>query len=69
VERSQQKLITLKPYIEFIIGDTMGNNELCGHYLSNFANCLTKDCKCNSEDLVLVDPPKCSAMTWEELVL
>jgi hypothetical protein len=67
VERSQQKLITLKPYIEFIIGDTMGNNELCGHYLSNFANCLTKDCKCNSEDLVLVDPPKCSAMTWEEL--
>ena len=61
------KLITLKPYIQFIIGDTMGNNELCGHYLSNFANCLTKDCKCNSADLVLVDPPKCSAMSWEEL--
>ena len=60
-------LITLKPYIQFIIGDTLGNNELCGHYLANCANCLTKDCKCKFGDLIKTNPPSCSPMSWHDL--
>ena len=64
-------LITLKPYIQFIIGDTLGNNELCGHYLANCPNCLTKDCKCKFGDLIKTNPPSCSPMTltWQDLQL
>jgi hypothetical protein len=58
----------LKPYIYMVIGDTVGNNELVGHYLGNTqGRCLVKDCKCCKEDLVKV-PPKCSQMTYKDFV-
>ena len=56
----------LKPYIHMIIGDTAGNNELCGHYLGGKSRCLVKDCKCSFEVLHKT-PPKCHTMTWKDL--
>jgi hypothetical protein len=58
--------ILLKPYNHMIIGDIAGVNEMVGHYNTNHANCVVKDCKCNHEEL-LSFPPVCHQVKWKDL--
>jgi hypothetical protein len=59
----QGHVITLKPHIIMDIGDTSEHKELCGHYISNVAKCLSKDCKWQCGDLI--DEPLCKPMRWK----
>ncbi len=58
--------IILKPFILLIIGDTLGNNELCGHYNNWNSNCPLKDCKCVISDLIST-PTRCGYILKEDL--
>jgi hypothetical protein len=59
----QYKEVTLKPWIHLIIGDTKGNNELCGHYNNNGKICmLYRDCTCSYEELGCANP-QCQYIT------
>ena len=59
----QYKEVTLKPWIHLVIGDTKGNNELCGHYNNNGKICMPyRDCTCSYEELGIADP-KCEYIT------
>ena len=61
-----RKTMILKPYIHMVIGDTAGNNELCGHYLGGKSKCLVKDCTCPFEKLDET-PTCCHTMSWHDL--
>lgn len=54
----QGRDVLLKPIIQMIIGDSVGQHELIGHYLSWKARCLGKDCRC-SQDRIVRWPCKC----------
>ena len=59
-------LVILKPYIHLIIGDTLGNNELCGHYNTCHSNCPLKDCKCITSELTST-PTRCGYIFHEDM--
>ena len=60
------ELVILKPFVYMIIGDTVGNNELCKHFGGNNGQCLLKDCKCKLDNLVDT-PTLCKPPTYEML--
>jgi hypothetical protein len=62
-EDNNGNVLTLKPYIHCIIGDTAGNNELVGHYQGCFARLQLKDCKC-TEDQLTMCPPVCKPISF-----
>ncbi len=61
------RVITLKPYIHYIIGDTAGNNELIGHYQGCKARLQLKDCRC-TEDQLIIFPPVCSYVSFRDMI-
>jgi len=63
----EMKEVTLKPWIHLVIGDTKGNNELCGHYNSSKEiQRPYRDCKCCFSKMSDSDP-KCEYITKEEV--
>ena len=60
------EVVMLVPWIHLVVGDAVGNNELCGHYNGNNAKCLVKDCKCTKEELIQI-PPVCEFITMDDL--
>jgi len=58
--------VVLVPWIHLIIGDAVGNNELCGHYGGNNAKCLVKDCRCTKDQLIQI-PPVCELITMDDV--
>jgi len=49
--------VTLKPWIHLVIGDTKGNNELCGHYNNNGKVSMPyRDCTCSYDELGEANP-------------
>ena len=53
----QYEKVTLKPWIHLVIGDTKGNNELCGHYNNNGRVSMPyRDCTCSFDQLQDPDP-------------
>ena len=56
------KLKILKPYIHMVIGDKVGNDELCAHFFGSNCNCLVKDCKCTFHQL----PNVCQPVTFQD---
>ena len=65
-DKTTGKHVLLKPYVQHFVGDIAGVNEMIGHYNTCFANCVTKDCKCEHDDIVSF-PPKCSQIRWADL--
>ena len=61
------KKVTLKPWIHLVIGDTKGNNELCGHFNSSkeikrpYRDCKCDYCKMSDSD------PECEYITKQEV--
>jgi len=56
--------VTLKFWIQFVIGDTKGHNELCGSMNSSQANIAMNDCLCTRGNLSDI-PLKCQPKTLE----
>jgi hypothetical protein len=52
------KDVTLKSWIHVVIGDTCGNNQLCGHYNTNGTNvtCPYRDCNCHGKEMSSTNP-------------
>lgn len=63
----QGRDVLLKPVILMTIGDSVGQHELIGHYLSWKARCLGKDCRC-SQDRIVKWPCKCRWPSSRELM-
>ena len=56
--------VTLKLWIQFVIGDTKGHNELCGSMNSSQATVAMNDCLCQRGTLSEI-PMKCEPKTLE----
>ena len=59
--------VLLKIWIHHIIGDAVGNNELCGHSNGSSSSCLSKDCKCKKNELALI-PRRCKKVTIRDMM-
>ena len=66
--RGGHKNVTLKSWVHVVIGDTCGNNQLCGHYNTNGINLQRpyRDCKCNGDAMGDADP-QCEYVSSEEI--
>jgi hypothetical protein len=63
-----QKDVTLKSWVHVVIGDTCGNNQLCGHYNTNGINLSRpyRDCKCDGCKMGAADP-QCEYVSTTEI--
>ena len=60
------KLVILKFFIQYIVGDTAGHNDLCCHFQKNAA-APCRDCHCTEEQLSLYDTSNCVPITMKDL--
>lgn len=61
------RTVVLKFWVQFIIGDTEGHNDLCGHF-NKHTKCKApvRDCHCGPNDLATI-PPQCTPITLKEV--
>ena len=66
--RGGHKNVTLKSWVHVVIGDTCGNNQLCGHYNTNGINLSRpyRDCKCDGDKMGVADP-QCEYVSVNEI--
>lgn len=62
------KVVVLKFYIAFIIGDTSGHNELCLRFNSSNTERPCRDCHCLRSEISLFDPDICKPFTLKDIV-
>ena len=63
----RSKEVVLKFFIQFIIGDTAGHNDLCTHFQKNAIR-PCRDCLCHKEDLSKFDQSKCKPITMKTII-
>ena len=63
------KNVTLKSWIHVVIGDTCGNNQLCGHYNTNGMNVTRpyRDCECCGKNMSNAHP-FCVLINREDII-
>jgi len=59
--------VLLKVWIHLVIGDAVGNNELCGHSNGSSSACLSKDCRCTHSQLSEI-PRQCEKVTIQDMM-
>ena len=59
------KLVTIKPWIHFIAGDTSGHNNIVGQYNSSSASFPYRDCMCTKSQLC-DSVPQCKLITLSD---
>lgn len=59
--------VLLKVWIHLVIGDAVGNNELCGHSNGSSSACLSKDCRCTHSQLSAI-PRQCEKVTIRDMM-
>ena len=59
----------VKFWIHCVIGDTSGNNVLCGHYNSSWSTFPYRDCLCTLHEMSRPSQDGCTYLKWSDITL